>query len=305
MLASVYVTLRHTASGAVDDVCAEICNGVEAPDQCLDYCITRLDRLTLLENEGPHEENPHKRLSSFVRIGRGMEDEKRASSFVRIGKDVGTYEENPYEDKRASSFVRIGKSMDEPQLYELQEDPLNKRASQFVRIGRGPYKRLSSFVRIGKRRAPSSFVRIGKKSTDMGDAYIPVELPDPTEKRASHFVRIGKSVAEEEEEKRASAFVRIGKALAEEQAKRASAFVRIGKAAPSQAELLKIMQGGPGIDNDKRASSFVRIGKSSGDVYTDAQGLEPMTEEEKRASSFVRIGRSSQELSVAPEATSQ
>ena len=153
------------------------------------------------------------------------------------------------------------------------QDDVNKRASSFVRIGRP-----SSFVRIGKKsssgrdanyKRTSSFVRIGKKSDDdvMTDdagsydsaaaAYDPYTLYEdlyssnnmmPGQKRASNFVRIGKSFGDEQADD-------VIPEMGADAAKRASSFVRIGKSSPTYG--------------DKRMSNFVRIGKRSPDAHDD------------------------------------
>ena len=140
---------------------------------------------------------PNKRLSSFVRIGRGMgnprESEKRAGAFIRVGKfpSSGYYRSrysgnvSPYYRRTGrighSSFIRIGKRDTSNTLNDQKtsDDLYNrymelerqyggddadmtskeKKMNSFVRIGRRP----SSFVRIGRR--PSSFVRIGRPSS--------------------------------------------------------------------------------------------------------------------------------------------
>lgn len=137
--------------------------------------------------------HPDKRLSSFVRIGRGIAGpenyEKRAGAFIRVGKFPSSgyfrYSENisPYYRRTGrighSSFIRIGKRDTSNTLNDqkTREDLYNKylelenklgdensdlktedkKLSSFVRIGR-----LSKFVRIGR---PSSFVRIGRPSS--------------------------------------------------------------------------------------------------------------------------------------------
>ena len=136
----------------------------------------------------------NKRLSSFVRIGRGMgyprEAEKRGA-FIRVGKfpSSGYYHSrysgnvSPYYRRTGrighSSFIRIGKRdtsstlndqkarddlygryMELQRQYGGDEQDMTskeKKMSSFVRIGRP-----SRFVRIGRR--PSSFVRIGRPS---------------------------------------------------------------------------------------------------------------------------------------------
>lgn len=76
---------------------------------------------------------------------------------------------------------------------------------------------------------------------------------DPEEKRLSHFVRIGKSLSEDNDaNKRASSFVRIGKIPS-------SAFVRIGREPGQSADNSDFGS----LDRMTRIgqSSFVRIGK--------------------------------------------
>ena len=217
-----------------------------------------------------------RRLSNFVRIGRGL------SSFIRIGRN-GLY--LPYDDsinddleeidddsqgtsafdnadkgglsypeKRISSFVRIGRGMADPDIYR----PYEKRAGAFIRVGKFPssgYYRSrftgnkSPYYRRTGRIGHSSFIRIGKRDTsntlknqakeDEYDRYMQLEkelaqgnLPDLAEdtynyndiksedKKMSSFVRIG----------RPSSFVRIGRPSSFVRIGRPSSFVRIGKA---------------------------------------------------------------------------
>ncbi|BFZ04211.1 hypothetical protein BsWGS_07250 [Bradybaena similaris] len=202
--------------------------------------------------------------SSFVRIG------KAPSSFVRIGKAPSSFVRI---GRAPSSFVRIGKA---PSSFVR----IGKAPSSFVRIGKAP----SSFVRIGK--APSSFVRIGKSYFDDDDekrarGFVRIgknshlhtaEFPDNYNVLSSGFVN-GEKLSESPIDllKRASSFVRIGKSAQE--GKRSSSFVRIGKSDQSEG------------DEKKRTSSFVRIGKAELNQDTTA-------DVEKRGSSFVRIGKS-------------
>ncbi|CAG5126626.1 unnamed protein product [Candidula unifasciata] len=201
--------------------------------------------------------------SSFVRIG------KAPSSFVRIGKSPSNFVRI---GKAPSSFVRIGKA---PSNFVR----IGKAPSNFVRIGKAP----SNFVRIG--RGPSSFVRIGKAYSDAEDkrsrGFVRIGRSSDlhTVDLPLHYDELPSVIAEDEKVKdnrsdllkRASSFVRIGKSQDED--KRASNFVRIGKSDHNQDDV------------GKRASSFVRIGKAD-------QAKDTSTELEKRGSSFVRIGKS-------------
>lgn len=218
--------------------------------------------------------NANKRMSSFMRIGKSLDDNtnKRMSSFMRIGKSLDSDESEP--DKRMSSFMRIGKSL------ENDIEP-GKRMSSFMRIGKSfeePDKRMSSFMRIGKSldsepdKRMSSFMRIGKSVDDL-------------DKRPSAFMRIGKSgdsLDEYDEQKRMSSFMRIGKSFPRDGVdKRMSSFMRIGKSIPVVLE--------DGNIPEKRMSSFMRIGKSLND------------ETEKRMSSFMRIGKDGSEQDTMNE----
>jgi hypothetical protein len=205
--------------------------------------------------------------SSFVRIG------KAPSSFVRIGKAPSSFVRI---GKAPSSFVRIGKA---PSSFVR----IGKAPSSFVRIGKAP----SSFVRIGK--APSSFVRIGKDYLNYPEENLEAdynELSDLSEKRASSFVRIGKSdlgdnfldqsqsSLEEAEDssseaKRASSFVRIGKSQLTEdsgEGKRASSFLRIGKSEPENEAI---------SDLNKKDSSFVLFDKTQQSGNSESSSLSP------------------------------
>ncbi|KAJ8299181.1 hypothetical protein KUTeg_023241 [Tegillarca granosa] len=250
----------------------------------------------------------NKRMSSFMRIGKSLDD-KRMSSFMRIGKSLDSESE---PDKRMSSFMRIGKS------FENDIEP-EKRLSSFMRIGKSleePDKRMSSFMRIGKSldsepdKRMSSFMRIGKSV-------------DELEKRPSAFMRIGKSgdsLDEYDEQKRMSSFMRIGKSFPRDGVdKRLSSFMRIGKNIPVVLEDLSIpqkkmssfMRIGKSLDDgqEKRMSSFMRIGKNGDEQNTidgfipedkssdlsealDEDELDSLANPNKRISSFVRIGRS-------------
>ena len=186
-----------------------------------------------------------RRLSSFVRIGRGL------SSFVRIGKnglyapidevgdgDVDDYGNEGqgqrngafgkgYANKRLSSFVRIGRGMNYPRDNE-------KRAGAFIRVGKFPssgYYRsrysgnVSPYYRRTGRIGHSSFIRIGKRDTS--NTLNDQKISDELYKRYLDLERqLGEGNSDiKTEDKKMSSFVRIG---------RPSSFVRIGR--PSSFE---------------------------------------------------------------------
>lgn len=222
------------------------------------------------------QENVDKRLSHFVRIGRGDTSSDEYS------------EKNAPEQKRLSNFVRIGKS----------DNIASKRISSFVRIG----KRQNEEAEIAKRRRMSSFVRIGKSSIPLDENTarsigivedtLASSGPADRDKRLSSFVRIGKNSKQSDDaSKRFSSFVRIGKSgddLVTDLNKRISSFVRIGRANPYDvnkrlSSFIRVGKNNPYIKDHKRFSSFVRIGKNY-PTLADRP--------EKRVSSFVRIGKS-------------
>lgn len=146
--------------------------------------------------------------------------------------------------------------------FESYENPLSDSSSDYV-----PIKRYGNFLRIGRGR--NSFVRIGKAAPG-----------DIAEKRQSTFLRIGKSIDEDNlVDKRKHAFVRIGKSAEpnsfeesvmnapEEDEKRSNSFLRIGRG----SSFLRIGRG----------SSFLRIGKKSA----------PEENLSKRYGAFLRIGK--------------
>ena len=211
-----------------------------------------------------------RRLSSFVRIGRGLssfirigrnglyvpydnsidevpdeldDDKADSSAFANTGKDeIGLSFPNK---RRMSSFVRIGRGDGQPGIYQ----PYTKRAGAFIRVGKFPssgyfrsrytgnqspyYRRTgrigqSSFIRIGKRDTSSTlknqamkeeyerYLQLQKDMEDENGAqpdndYYPYNDIKQEDKKMSSFVRIG----------RPSSFVRIGRPY--------SSFVRIGK----------------------------------------------------------------------------
>ena len=228
-------------------------------------------------------ELPEKRLSKFVRIGRGL------SSFIRIGRDqpelYGYDEEDmggepfmggePYDDddgsafespefqspdKRLSSFVRIGRGNG---LSEPLQDGFEKRGGAFIRLGKFPSSALlrhrggmihsiarQPYYRRSGRFGKSSFIRIGKRDTTDALNRMENEHPDgPLNPLDDYrrYLRIGKDLDAEGDDKeslyntkRLSSFVRIGRRPAEGfyrdltdsdelKDKRFSKFVRIGK----------------------------------------------------------------------------
>ncbi|XP_060586950.1 uncharacterized protein LOC132742532 [Ruditapes philippinarum] len=216
------------------------------------------------ENEGT-DRVFDKRLSNFVRIGKGSSDrldkppEKRFSKFVRIGKNYNTVPNK----RRMSSFVRIGRQ--------------NNQLDNF------PKRRISSFVRIGKKSSDKDDSDDQQETNLYAENWSPTEDDyDTTNKRISSFVRIGKSQEQLDDDinKRYSSFVRIGKSgnsLENELAKRYSSFVRIGRNYPNLKN-----------EFDKRLSSFIRVGKNN--AGTNSEDFN------KRISSFVRIGKNSPSL---------
>ncbi|XP_045175679.2 uncharacterized protein LOC123536528 [Mercenaria mercenaria] len=265
----------------------------------------------------------------YLKIGRDVEDESSEKdteiSSLAAAQDDKTVESL---DKRLSNFVRIGKGGPSPieYPYNWPDTQQQKRLSNFVRIGRNSDnldKRISSFVRIGRgrnladdiaKRRVSSFVRIGKKSktidpnTEQRTRPLVGTLKSTDfnngnkAKRISSFVRIGKNPEQLDNEmnKRYSSFVRIGKSgnsLENDLAKRYSSFVRIGRNYPQSeneynkrlSSFIRVGKNNPGTDNEynKRYSSFVRIGKDSPSIIDNAA---------KRYSSFVRIGKNSDDF---------
>lgn len=264
-------------------------------------------------NELGETELQKRRLSNFVRIGRGL------SSFIRIGKngmyapyadlqgdadefdDDSDYLKARYPEKRLSSFVRIGRP--DPDLYQ----PLEKRAGAFIRVGKFPssgYFRnrftgnKSPYYRRTGRIGQSSFIRIGKRDTsntlknqiandDLYNRYLELErkLADGSsdikteDKKMSSFVRIG----------RPSSFVRIGRPSSFVRIGRPSSFVRIGRPmGEEQTDNSEAPSGYVYDDNikdtdQKRMSKFVRIGKNK-ELINDAVY-------KRRLSNFVRFGK--------------
>ncbi|KAK3608493.1 hypothetical protein CHS0354_010342 [Potamilus streckersoni] len=239
-----------------------------------------------------------KRPSSFVRIGRGSNrlGANKYSSFVRIGRDLDDM------DKRYSSFVRIGRDME-----KTEDRTPQRRGSAFVRVGKFPSMDFlqsresllrtlmeQPYFRRTGRIGHSSFIRIGKRDTSHA---IKLQLEKDDLERLNRFLRIGKEVEDAlygnveadpnvETEKNIRDIVSNGKT-----SKRYSSFVRIGKSPQDDDGYVRNMDDKEiSLDTSKRYSSFVRIGKKS----------EDMTEPEKRYSSFVRIGKKS-ENTTEPE----
>jgi len=207
----------------------------------------------------------NKRLSNFVRIGRGL------SSFVRIGKnDPETRKYNGYEsddnsddnddalrafyelqpddyknaDKRLSSFVRIGRRFDN-NLPDIYEEP-QKRAGAFMRMGKfptaifhgaGPHIEAEPYYRRIGRIGHSSFIRIGKRDTTAALQRAGVNLDEAEEvnEHEQHADHNGQGISDE----RLDRYIRLGKDLEDLRShltdtrpftnKRMSNFVRIGR----------------------------------------------------------------------------
>jgi len=216
-------------------------------------------------------------------------------------------------NKRAGSFVRIGKGGTFANKFNLQNDRDGNRI--FPTAGQGSHdglvKKLSSFVRIGRRDESRSG---GVSVSDMDRQLMNTPMTARLGKKASSFVRIGKSNAGIEGRpiedlvnilKKASSFVRIGKA---------PSFVRIGKSL-TPAHMIRynrnpvfVRIGKSDEEDDKRGSNFVRIGRRElpEDDFKTINAFEndpamhhfsnielPDIHNRKRQSSFVRIGKSS------------
>lgn len=210
------------------------------------------------------------------------------------------------------------------------DENIDKRISRFVRIG----KALSSFIRIGKNSpfqgtyGPSLEERNGEGLGFENDGNSALYNDDPfsygqSPKRASSFVRIGKSLNDDDadigEVKRGGAFVRMGKFPSaaylrnrgrfhqivpqpyyRRQGRIGHSFIRIGKRDTTDALRAAIA-------NRPFTSEETRGEKVDSDADDDlwrylptlkqlerddsSDGLEPDLSGDKRKSSFVRIGR--------------
>ncbi|XP_052801149.1 FMRFamide-related neuropeptides-like [Mya arenaria] len=279
------------------------------------------DLCTLVSAEDSHNMDftqlaygiPDKRLSKFVRIGRGL------SSFIRIGRnkpseniyqglddgdddfgdsdDVTDYsafsdvipDDYRQQDKRMSSFVRIGKNFesDEPDIYEEPE----KRAGAFIRMGKFPSSaflhrnggRINSisrqpYYRRTGRIGHSSFIRIGKRDTT--EALRKAEFENQNEisnvgdDQGKPSYYDGQQIVNDGNEQRR--YIRLGKDLDGDEHGNRYDYIPMGDLP------------------DKRMSSFVRIGREPGQMYENTD-LNPFGMS-KRPNSFVRIGKALEQL---------
>nr|BCP56472.1 FxRIamide 1 [Ambigolimax valentianus] len=232
--------------------------------------------------------------SSFVRIGKSQYPYyKRHSNFVRIGRSSSQLGNPLHRFRRTSQFVRIGRdpsSYNKIRAYPCDTASIDRNDKDYLRLARSP----SNFVRIGRSDFPidskraSSFVRIGKSSEMDTD-----EIPEYSDSTSQGHLGLNSDSSDLDSIKRMSSFVRIGKSFNTDSdlMKRVSNFVRIGKSGEDNKRASSFVRIGKSEENgdndsDKRASNFVRIGKS---------GLDADMEDEssKRSSSFVRIGKMS------------
>lgn len=276
-------------------------------------------------DEDTYPNDVQKRLSKFVRIGRGL------SSFIRIGRqspyneldfyqspDIPDAIENEIGDSRNSAFFEL-----EPENIDTAE----KRPSSFVRIGKKyhvsndfndetPVKRGGAFIRMGKfpssaflRNRPgrvdwiapqsyyrrtgrighSSFIRIGKRDTS--DA-LRLMLEQKAESNANHSNlnnKDGNANVSENTDAENRRYLKIGRDT--------EAKVQYDRE-NTDSENRRYLKIGRDTDTGKQydTENLQEIA-DSGNLYVSSDDGEQMTQEsgqdavDKRLSNFVRIGR--------------
>lgn len=246
----------------------------------------------------------NKRLSKFVRIGRGL------SSFIRIGRpnpyeDVDVYQTDeipdPIDDelvdksaffdvdpdnidaekpnKRMSSFIRIGKAYDD--VDNLETNNYEKRGGAFIRMGKFPstvylrnragrVKALARqpYYRRTGRIGHSAFIRIGKRdTTDALRRINEQEDEDDTSKLTEHY-KYNEGL--------------VGTEATEDDDNEYKQNMKIARDIENDAD---------GIDNDILTQQARRYLKSGRDVPNEPTHDYTNNNVDKRLSSIIRIGR--------------
>ena len=212
-------------------------------------------------------ENPAKRLSSFVRIGRNYGDEdmladnreKRGGAFIRMGKfpssaflrnrggNVNGYTAQPYYRRTGrighSSFIRIGKRDTSDALRRMSENEnINDDITKHLQNTVGEND-IDSILNDQERR----YLKIGR------DNEVESNENDDDEGEGKRYLKIGREVINKTETDDQALSEFSTEENKEDVVKRLSNFVRIGRGSSTSDW--------PSDPQEKRFSKFVRIGK--------------------------------------------